>query len=138
MKYSGTIIWHLISVIFSLVLLNTFYSDFEVVVIAVLVIIWSSVNQGFAALDLSGGKRFLLIFKKMVESKNLKNKPISDEKNDELDLEEENGELDFDGEKLGIEETERLIQELTVKFYISVASNTLTWIVAIFKILGSI
>ena len=144
MKYIWTIIWNLVSVIFSLVLLSAFNSNFEGVAIAILVILWSGINQGFAAIELSNSQKFIAMYKKMIkihyknDTTTFRNKN-SDE--DELDLGDDDPDLDDSEEEIEnteIKDIEAKLHVSTVKLYIAIAGNALIWIVAILKIIGSL
>jgi hypothetical protein len=133
MRYIGTIIWNIVSVIFSIAILNAFYGDFEAVTTAILVIIWATINQGFTYLGLNTARQSLFIYSK------IKNIPPSTSVRrlekfllDESDSEEKEKDIDE------FEKAEKTLGVLLNKFYIAVVGNAIIWIVAIIKILESI
>lgn len=131
MKYLGTIIWNLISVIFAIAVLNSVFGSFETIVVALLVLILTGVNQGFASLALDNGRRFVLLYKKLADLGLEK-----DGSKKEYDLLNDLPPETIDEEE--IKEAEELLDKISKKFYIAITGNFIVWVWAIIKILGSI
>jgi len=92
--------------------MNQFDGYFEIVVVAVLVIIWSSVNQGFAGVALNSAKQIFFMYGK-----------ISEGKDNSMDSDD-------------IQEANKILKKEQVKFYIAATGNFIIWIMAIIKILS--
>lgn len=147
MKYTGTIIWNIISMIFCIAVLNSVYGNFETIAVSLLVIILVSVNQGFAQLGLTNVGQTLSLYSKIqkmqsTQVKTTEKREILDTNDDiELDLEDFDEDEEVSNNQEDIEElkqAQELLEIQTNKFYIVVTCNFIVWAWAIITILGAI